>query len=67
MVVPSPAPNSLVQPAQVWAQLRPEQQVQIIQFLAQLAARPPVATGETACRRPSPVPRCGPTTLAAVP
>jgi hypothetical protein len=67
MVVPSLAPYPLVQPAQVWAQLRPEQQAQIIHFLAQLAARSPVATGETSCRRPSPVSRCGPTTLVAVP
>jgi len=67
MVVPSPAPYPLVQPAQVWAQLRPEQQAQIVQFLAQLAARSPVAVGETSCHRLSPVPRCGPTTLAAAP
>ncbi len=67
MVVPSPAPHPLVQPAQVWAQLRPEQQAQIVQFLAQLAARTPVAIGANRCPSSSPRPRCVPTTLAAVP
>jgi hypothetical protein len=67
MVVPSPTSGLVVQPAQVWGQLRPEQQVQIVQYLTQLAVRSPLATGESPCRRPSSVPRCGPTTLAAVP
>ena len=67
MVVPSPASHPQVQPAQVWAQLRPEQQAQIVQFLAQLAARSPVAAGVSPCPSSSPPPRCAPTTSAVVP
>ncbi len=67
MVVPSPASHPLVQPAQVWAQLRPEQQALIVHFLAQLAARSPVARGANLCHNSSPLPKCVPTTLAAVP